>query len=233
MAADDLDVPMKQLEYETIKDSTRTILGLVHTGEVTIRAWALPAVSAELEAEEDEVAEEEISGPRARRVAPIAEPSAELERVVSEIVSTLLDKMGVFGAVEVVDRGGAADPDSGDTVPLTLNIVGDDLGVLIGRRGETLHSLQFIVRLLASKKLGSWPHLVLDVEGYKAKRAESLRALALRLADQVRKTGRPSILEPMPPNERRIVHLALRDEPGVYTESTGEDESRKVQIFPR
>jgi len=141
--------------------------------------------------------------------------------------------MGALAAVEVVDRGGHVDATSGEVSPLILNVVGDDLGFLIGRRGETLRSLQFMTRLIVSRKLGVWPNLVVDVEGYKARREESLRALAHRVADQVRQSGQAMALEPMPANERRIVHLALRDDPDVYTESTGKEDHRKVQIIPR
>ena len=79
----------------------------------------------------------------------------------------------------------------------------------------------------------AWPNVVVDVEGYKAERVASLRALAKRLADEVRCARKVSVLEPMPAYQRRIIHLALRDDPDVYTESTGEDEHRKVQIIPR
>ena len=87
-----------------------------------------------------------------------------------------------------------------------------------------------ITRLIVSRRIGSWPNLVLDVEGYKSRRTTALRSLAKRMADQVRRTHQPVVLEPMPANERRIVHLALRDDPDVYTESTGEDEARKVWL---
>ncbi|MBC7315541.1 MAG: single-stranded DNA-binding protein, partial [Chloroflexi bacterium] len=93
--------------------------------------------------------------------------------------------------------------------------------------------LQFIVRLILSRRLGVWPNIVVDVEGYKAKRVQALQALARRMADQVRQTRQMVVLEPMPAHERRIVHLALRDDPDVYTESTGEGENRKVQIIPK
>jgi len=141
--------------------------------------------------------------------------------------------MGILAAVEVVDRGGQVDPAANEVSPLALNIVGDDLGGLIGRRGETLRDLQFVARLIVSRRLGAWPNFILDVEGYKARRVNALRALALRMAEQVRQTGRPAVLEPMPAHERRIIHLALRDDPAVYTESTGEGEERKVQILPK
>ena len=99
-------------------------------------------------------------------------------------------------------------PTSNEISPLVLNLVGDDLGMLIGRRGETLRDLQFIARLIISRRLGVWPNVVIDVENYKTKRITALESLARRMADQVRNTRKPVALEPMPASERRIIHLA-------------------------
>jgi len=196
----------------------------------------------EEEANEDEDMEaEELTGPTSAPARPQqaaraprreAQPG-EIESVATEVVATLLDKMGILAAVEVTEAAGQPAEGDAESSPLVLNLVGDDLGMLIGRRGETLRDLQFITRLIVSRRMGSWPNLVLDVEGYKSRRTTALRSLAKRMADQVRRTHQPVILEPMPANERRIVHLTLRDDPDVYTESTGEDEARKVQILPK
>lgn len=260
-AAEDLGVPADQLNYRVIKDSSHSILGLVRTGEAVIRVFmpagapqreavarvaepaaveerveqpALEAEAREADVEEVEEEPEELleEEEEEEAAAPGGNPP-ELERVATEVLATILDKMGLIAAVEVADRGGTVDAASNEVAPLVLNVVGDDLGVLIGRRGETLRDLQFIVRLIVSRKIGQWPNLVLDVEGYKARRVDGLQALAKRMADQVRQTRQPVVLEPMPAHERRIVHLALRDDPDVYTESTGEDEARKVQILPK
>lgn len=252
-AARDLGVLPEEVEYDIARDSTRNILGLVRTGEVTIRVF-LP-VPAEVDvAEESGIDPAEASAPSvATQIEPAktAESAAveeedeskpeidlhrnppELESVASEVVATLLDKMGILAAVEVVDGGGEMGPGVDEVSPMALNIVGDDLGMLIGRRGETLRDLQFIARLIISRKLGVWPNLVVDVEGYKARREVTLRSLAQRMSDQVRRTGSPVTLEPMPAHERRIVHLTLRDDTNVYTESVGEGERRKVQILPK
>jgi spoIIIJ-associated protein len=115
----------------------------------------------------------------------------------------------------------------------TLEIQGRELGALIGRRGETLAALQYITRLIASRDLERRAHIVIDVEGYKARRETLLRRLAKRMAEQAVQRGRTVSLEPMPPHERRIIHLALRDNPSVTTESVGEGDRRKVTIVPR
>jgi spoIIIJ-associated protein len=126
------------------------------------------------------------------------------------------------------------DPDEeGSSRYLRLDILGDNLGALIGRRGETLANLQYLLRLMVNQQLKQWKNIVVDVEHYKQRRVVQLNQLAERTATQVVETGRSVPLEPMPPNERRIVHLALRHHPGVYTESFGEGEHRKVEILPK
>ena len=257
-ACTELRIPAGQLEYEVVRDTTRTLFGLVRTGDVTIRVRrpvsdgdaladpveapsAEPPEPASVEPVESEGDTEE-AAPKDAEVTPEPEPAAtpesdrnpaELEDVATEVVSTLLDKMGMLAAIEVVDHGGILDASIDEVSPLILNIVGDDLGMLIGRRGETLRDLQFISRLIISRRLGTWPNLVVDVEGYKARREETLRSLALRMRDEVVRTGRTVMLEPMPAHERRIVHITLRNDPDVYTQSTGEDDHRKVQVLLR
>ena len=122
---------------------------------------------------------------------------------------------------------------NGDTASIGLNIEGEDLGILIGRRGQTMVSLQYIVRLIVSHKLDVKMPIVLDVEGYKQRRCEGLRVLAKKLADHVRARSVPFTMEPMPAFERRVVHMALADSAYVTTESVGEGENRKVVIVPK
>ncbi len=124
--------------------------------------------------------------------------------------------------------------DDGQGPPsLYLDIQGKDLGALIGRRGETLASIQYLLRLMVNQRLKEWKAITVDVEQYKERRITQLTQLALRMAEQVADTGRSIALEPMPPNERRIVHLALRDHPAVFTQSSGEGERRKVNIVAK
>jgi len=116
---------------------------------------------------------------------------------------------------------------------LHLDVEGTDLGPLIGRRGETLDNLQYLLRLMINQKIHRWENIIIDVEHYKERRLGQLRQLADRMAEQVARTGQAISLEPMPANERRIVHMVLRDHPDVYTESYGEGPRRKVHIFAR
>ncbi len=109
----------------------------------------------------------------------------------------------------------------------------ETVGIMIGRRGETLRSLQFLLNTLVNRHVGRWPQIVIDVGNYRQRRQESLEGLARRVAEQVRATGRPQALDPMQAYDRRIVHMALREDPTVYTESTGEGETRKITIYPK
>ena len=116
--------------------------------------------------------------------------------------------------------------------PLFVDIHGDDLSLLIGRGGDTLDAFQYIVRLILGKELKKPVPVIIDVEGYRARREQTLRRLARRMADQALERGRTLSLEPMPPNERRIIHIELRENPDVRTQSVGEGDRRKVTIIP-
>ncbi len=149
--------------------------------------------------------------------------------VSRQTVDELLEKMKVPARVEV--RYG--EPDEENQRPVLVDIHGDDLGILIGRRAEILNAMQYIVNLIVSKQVEHWVQVVIDVEGYRARRERQLRQMALRMADQAIKTGRRQVLEPMSAAERRIIHLELRDHPKVATQSIGEEPSRKVTIVPK
>ncbi|MGE5602478.1 MAG: RNA-binding cell elongation regulator Jag/EloR [Nitrososphaerales archaeon] len=148
-----------------------------------------------------------------------------------ELLLGILQRMDLDADVEIVPQSDA-ETDEHERA-LVLNIVGDDLGVLIGRQNETLSSIEFVTRLMVNQQVHTRTNFAVDVNGYRAKRAESLRKLALRMAEQVAETGRTVALEPMPPAERRIIHLALRDHPSVMTQSIGEGDRRKVTIVAR
>ncbi len=162
-------------------------------------------------------------------------PDDELTAAAIGVTSELLDAMG-FQARVAPRRGPAVlEEDEEENSPRTvqLDISGHDLGMLIGRRGEHLTQLQYLVTLLVNRRVRGWNRVSLDVEGYRRRREESLIGLAERVARQVARSGRPIQLEPMPPSERRIVHLALRYDPEVMTESNGEGDLRRVVVMPK
>ena len=221
-----------EVEVTVLSEGHRRILGFVRGENARVKvsvldpgASAPPRPVAPRPATPRPVSRPAASPPPASESGPIKieGPAA----VAKDTMEELLDNMGINAVV--MARGGSGDDDS----PILLDIVGEDLGILIGRRGETLSSLQFLLNLMVGKRLNSWVRVLIDVEGYRARREESLRSLATRVADRVRRTGQTMALEPMPPNERRIVHMTLQGNPYVTTESSGYGEDRRVNVMPR
>jgi spoIIIJ-associated protein len=143
-------------------------------------------------------------------------------------ISKLLFLMGLQAQVSA-HYGEARD----DRRPIMVDVRGSDLGVLIGRRGETLDAFQYIASLMVGKEVEQFVHLIVDVEGHRDRRQRQLQQLARRMAEQVIKTGRKLTLEPMTASERRVIHMELRDHPAVTTQSTGEEPHRKITILPK
>ncbi len=157
------------------------------------------------------------------------EDGEEPLQVTKDILHELLERMGVDAQVTAA-WGQADSPD--DPTPLLVDILGRDLSLLIGRRGETLAALQYITRLIVGKELHRPTAIIVDVDGYRARRERQLRQLARRMAEEAIERDRTMTLESMPANERRIIHIELRDHAGVRTESVGEGDQRKVTVIP-
>ncbi len=186
-------------------------------------AESRPRVSNLLDDEGDDYEQRESTS----QVEPVSDE--ELTAMAVEMLNQLVHHMGFTAQVSA--EWHEAD-DNGERY-LLLDIHGQDVSPLIGRRGETLASIQYLVRLMINQRIKRWKNIVVDVEQYKERRVNQLTQLAKRMADQVTESGRAVSLEPMPANERRIVHLALRDHPTVYTQSSGEGDRRKVHIVAR
>ncbi|RME99194.1 MAG: protein jag [Chloroflexi bacterium] len=146
-------------------------------------------------------------------------------------LENVLQLMGVEATVEVRTAADLVEQD--EEPPAVLDITGNDLGILIGRRSETLQALQYMIRLMVSKDTGRWERVVVDVESYRSRRRESLQKMAHRMAERAVANQERVVLESMTPYERRIIHIALRDNPNVYTKSIGRDSNRKVTIIPK
>ena len=196
-----------EVEIEILSPGSRGVLGIGAKDAVVRLSFVEP---------------EEEEGP------PLEE---SVEQIARETLQELLTKMGVRAQVSIRPQGEM--PQDEDAPPFILDIMGDDLRVLIGRRGQTLQALQYITRLIVSREVQCWVNLVVDVEKYKTRREQSLQQLAQRMAERVSFGRQPIALEPMPPHERRIVHLTLRDHPIVTTKSIGKDDQRKVTIVLR
>ena len=203
-ALEQLGVSREEVEVTVVKEAKHGILGL-GAEEATVRVRSL------------------VTAP---------EKVSEIAEAAKDILENLLARLGVEASVAPqtkppVEGGGEASD------VIALNVTGDDLGILIGRRGQTLSALQHVVRLILAHQAKAWVPIVIDVEGYKQRRYEALQALAWRVAEQAKARRKPFALESMPAYERRIIHLALADDPDVTTESTGVGEARKVVIMPK
>jgi spoIIIJ-associated protein len=153
----------------------------------------------------------------------------DVSAAAHEALGELLELMQVNADI-YMRRAQAASAD--EEPPWVLDVRGRDLGVLIGRHGETLNALQFITRLVCSRKLQRRANIVIDVEGYKSRRESTLRRMARQMAERAIRQGRTLTLDPMPPNERRIIHITLRDDQNVETESIGVGDQRRITIIP-
>ncbi len=168
---------------------------------------------------------------KVQRLELAPEKENDIAETVKGILERLLTLMGVEGSIVPQDQP-IVEGEEEAIASVVLNIKGEDLGILIGRRGQTLSCLQYIVRLIVGHQTEAWVPIVVDVEGYKQRRYQALQVLARNIAEQVEATGEPFTFEPMPAYERRIVHLTLADHPDVTTQSIGEGEARKVVISP-
>jgi spoIIIJ-associated protein len=172
--------------------------------------------------------------PPPEKPAPVQKTESNLEHDpvldrTEAVISKLLHLLNLEAQVSA--HFGAAGRDGRHNID--VDIRGNDLSVLIGRRSETLAAFQYVASLIVGKETGQFVQLNVDVEGYRARRERQLVQMAKRMAEQVAKSGRRQTLEPMPSEERRLIHIALRDHADVKTESTGEDPYRKVMILPK
>ena len=221
---DQLGLPRDAVDVEVLDQGQSGFLGIGNR-QVRVR---LTLINHEAE-------EEEKAAPVQEKVVQTdfddLEDLDELEiakRKAKDVVEHLLDSMRIQASV----AARILEPEDDRDHPMVLiEVTGKDLSILIGRRAETLNSLQYITSLVLNQQVGHWVPLMIDVQGYRFRRERQLRQLARRLADQVIQTGRKQVLEPMPANERRLIHLELRYHPFVTTESVGEEPNRRTTIL--
>lgn len=208
----ELGVSRDQIEFEIVEEPSKGLFGFLGGKPARVRVT---------------VKEEEEPAPaprkeRTERPAPVA-GSAQTEAVVAAAKSFL---NGVFKAMKLdvkIEKMSHADH-------VTLNLRGDDLGILIGKHGQTLDALQYLTTLAAHRDSDERVKIVIDVEDYRKRREETLARLAHRLADRVKIRGEKVVLEPMSPHERKVIHTTLQDDLRVTTYSEGEEPFRKVVI---
>ncbi|MEX1194303.1 MAG: RNA-binding cell elongation regulator Jag/EloR [Dehalococcoidia bacterium] len=240
IALEDLGLKRSQVSIEILTPGKPGIFGL--GGEpARVRVTALEEGTArpmEQEDEDEDQGRREDEGPR-RTFEHEEEPeNIELKDLDSEEVLAAADFLrslikGMDIDAEVTIREPETPADGAGRASAVLDIEGEDLGLLIGRRGTTLSAVQYMVNVMLTRKMNSRVLVTVDVEHYHRRREETLRGLAQRMADRVSRSRRPMTLEPMPANERRIIHLALSEDRNVVTGSVGQGEERKVVIRPR
>jgi spoIIIJ-associated protein len=226
---EDLGLEREAVEIEVLDEGNRGLFGLgTRMARVRLTVKDIPVVEEEwAEAEEEAVISEALGEVESEEFSE-EDDSYELF-IAQKVINELLDKMGVKARVSAK----FGEPDEGRTrIPILVDLSGSDLGILIGKKAETLNALQYIAGLIIGKQLERSVMLVIDVEGYRQRRLMQVRQMARNMAEQAVVTGRKQILEPMSAAERRIVHMELREDPRITTESTGEDPHRKVNIIP-
>jgi spoIIIJ-associated protein len=230
----DLGVSRNQVEIEILDQGNQG--GLLGFGSrqarirIKVKSAGTPSAS-QPQVTEPQTAEPQAAEPSTDQesVPPPGEEDEYIRELAEDVVSELIEKMNLQAQVQAT---------LGEPVeklpfrPIRVEIHGDDLSVLIGRRAETLNALQYVTRLIMGKELERGVPLSIDVEGYRDRREQQVRQIAQRVAQQVKDTQRHQALEPMPANERRFAHIELREDPGVYTESAGEEPHRKVVVYP-
>lgn len=218
-----LGVPREMLDVDVLDEGSKGFLGI--GGRQTRVRLSLKEVEPAVQA-----ATAQAATAQAEKPAPAAAAAPASDSLIDFTVQTtseLLAKMKIKARISAK----YGEPDGSGETPVMIDIHGDDLSVLIGRRSETLNALQYILALIISKEANHWVQVIVDVEGYRARRERQLRQLARRMADQAVRTGRRQLLEPMSAAERRIIHLELREDASVTTESVGEEPNRKVTIL--
>jgi spoIIIJ-associated protein len=231
IALEELGLRRQQVEIEILSPGKAGLLGIggeparvrvTALEEGTARPMAEPGMEPEERAEVEPQAHAEVE------IKDLRSPEVDL---AMECLTELLKLMEID--CEITLRAPETPGDGLGRASAVLDVDGDDLGLLIGRRGTTLAALQYVVNVMVNRKIGGRVLVNIDAEHYKRRREETLLGLARRMADRVRQTSRSLTLEPMPAAERRIVHLALIEDDQVTTGSVGEGESRKVVIYPR
>jgi spoIIIJ-associated protein len=204
----------------------KSIIKIGHTKDEAVEE-ALRELGATPEQVRIEVIEESAKGLLsflgAKAVKVKVSVKEDLGQAAVLFLRELLVNMGIMAQVEIFKRKDST----------TLNINGKDLGLLIGKHGQTLDAIQYLVNLAVNKDQNERERIVVDVEGYRRRREETLRHLAMKVADKVKREHRKQVLEPMSPHERRIIHATLQEYKEVFTYSEGEDPYRHVIISPQ
>jgi spoIIIJ-associated protein len=237
-ALEQLGVQQDAVNYEILDEPGKRLFGMGSEREARVRVWIKESYLSALSAGQKAAAD--VLGPDYDSVVEEALPP-ELQATTSEsLTDEDLDRVadtGVEALREVLDKMGITDSTieeyEGDEGEIILDVVGSDLGALIGRHGRTLDALQTAVGAVTSKRLGFRHPVIVDVEGYRHRRRQKIEDIARRAADRASRQGAAVRLRPMTAYERRVVHMILRSDSRVITESEGQDPNRQVVVLPK
>lgn len=230
LALEQLGVQQDAVEYEVLQEPSRKVFGIGGDREATVRVWVKPEHVAAVREEDDEE-EPEIDDANRRDGGPseAAELSdEEMDRVADVAVESLRRILVSFGIEEPT-----IEEYEGDEREIILDVMGGDLGLLIGRHGKTLDSLQTVVAAITTREIGFRYPIVVDVEGYRHRRRQKIEDIARRAADRAVRQRSAVRMRPMTAYERRVVHVALRNDQRVTTGSEGVDPQRFVVVTPK
>lgn len=236
-ALEELGVQQDAVEYEILDEPGRKIFGIGGDRVARVRVWIKEehrqdsglAVESTTETSHADEGVEEEELPVELRVSPTETLSDEdLDRVADAAVASLKMMLKSFGIED-----STIEEYEGDEGEIILDVVGGDLAILIGRHGRTLDALQALVSAITNRQLGFRYPVIVDVEGYRHRRRQKLEDIAHRAADRAARQHIPVRLRPMTAYERRVVHVALRDDRRVSTASEGEDPFRMVVVKPK
>jgi len=222
-----LGVQRQDVDVEVLAEESRGLLGILGYSAAKVRVTLRKPVLAEERAEEEQPEPEfEPTQAEVLQEESIIEPSELAERA-RDIGLEIIDLMGIRAGMVIV-----RDDDEGVAINIHSE---DDVGLLIGKRGQTLSSLQLIVAMMANREMPQEERrrIILDAEGYRARRDRALQTMALSAARRAKRSGRPVTMSSLTPRERRVIHIALAEDPGVSTRSEGEDPNRSVVVVPR
>lgn len=226
-----LGVKREDVTIEVVDEGAKGLLG-IGSRDAVVRLTLKQEDETGQEDERVAEAEQEVTDEQAilEERGPVDVEEGDVSETAESVLRELLKRMKVTATLS----SSLSEPDdlTGRRINV-LEIKGEDLGILIGPRGETLNALQHIARLMVGHQLRKRTNFVIDVQGYRRRREQALTRLAERMAKKVAGRHRAISLEAMPPNDRRIIHMALREHEEVYTQSTGEGNRRRVRIFPK
>lgn len=232
VALDDLGVQQDAVDYEVVEEGGKRLFGLGTEKLAKVRVWLKPEFVTELDEagkDAEEMPEEAISAVPASvySAEEIELSEEELDKIADEAVSAVQSVLEGFGITAQIDEY------EGDDGEIILDVVGDDLGVLIGRHGKTLDAIQTLVAAIAHRKSGVRYPVLVDIEGYRNRRRVKLEEIAHRAADRASRQHTAVNLRPMSSYERKVIHMCLRDDLRVTTASEGDEPYRQVVVLPR